>query len=78
MNGLDEQQLHYLIRHAEDAESLLLIKQHLEGGSFRFVHLQGKAPALIQECIDKAKELQWMEHLPEIKQAFFERLGDLL
>lgn len=78
MRGLTEAQLQDLIRIADDKESLVLIKQHLEAGSFRFPHIEQKVPALIQQCIDKARELHWLENAGEIKRAFLDLAGDLL
>lgn len=76
MRGLTEAQLQELIRTAGDVESLRLIKEHLERGSFAFPHVETRAPALIQECIDRAKELQWQHAAPVLRESFLERLAD--
>lgn len=78
MRGLDETQLQDLIRNVDDVEALKLIKQHLEAGNFRFPHLEGVAPQLIEQCTFRAKELTWLQHASDIKKAFLENLGDIL
>ncbi|WP_438447396.1 hypothetical protein [Gorillibacterium sp. sgz5001074] len=76
LRGLSEAQLLDLIRIADDKESLDLLKQHLEAGSFKFPHLDQSG--LIRQCIEKAQELHWLEHAGEIKRIFLEQAGDLL
>lgn len=76
LKGLSEAQLQDLIRSADDVNALKLIKEHLEKGDFRFPHIQAKVPAMIDECVTKAKELIWEQHAGEIKQQFLERVGD--
>lgn len=76
MRGLSETQLQELIHAANDVESLKMIKEHLESGSFRYQHLEAKAAGMIQQCIDKAKEIQWQQHSTELKKLFFDKLED--
>lgn len=78
LRGLSESQLQDLIHSANDVGALRIIKNHLEQGDFRYSHIEAKAPAMIQECIDRAKELLWEQNAGEIKQQFIERLGDPL
>lgn len=76
MRGLSENQIVDLIQQSNDVESLKIIKEHLEYGDFKYALIEKKAPALIQQCIDKAREIQWQQHAPEIKQAFISKLVD--
>lgn len=76
LRGLSEAQLQDLIRIADDKETLALLKQHMESGSFKFPHIDNAG--LIRHCIDKAQELHWLEHAGEIKRIFLEQAGDLL
>lgn len=76
LRGLSESQLQDLIHSADDVGALRIIKEHLEQGDFRYSHIEAKAPAMIQECVQKARELLWEQHAGEIKQQFIERLGD--
>lgn len=76
MKGLSENQLLDLIKQADDVESLKIIKQHLEQGDFKYQLIERRAPELIQQCIDKAREIQWQQHAPELKQAFLSKLVD--
>ncbi len=78
LQGLDETQLQDLIRNVDDVEALKLIKQHLEIGNFKYPHLKGMAPGLIQQCISCAKKLTWLQHAETVKRAFLENRGDLL
>jgi len=76
MRGLSPAQLKDLIAHADDVDSLKIIKEHLEKGDFKYPHLEGMAPQLIAQCVEKAKEIQWQQHAPELKQAFLSKLVD--
>lgn len=78
LRGLDEKQLQELIRNVDDVDALGLIKKHLESGNFRYPHLEGMAPQLIQQCVTKAKEQIWLQHAGELKRAFMEHLGDII
>lgn len=76
LRGLSEKELTDLIRTADDIEALKLIKEHLESGSFNYPHLEKKAPYLIQQCIDKAKEIHWQQQVNDVRDIFFNNLGD--
>jgi uncharacterized Rmd1/YagE family protein len=78
LRGLSESQIRDLIEIANDKESLKVLKEHLESGSFRFPHLETKAKTLIEQITAKAKELEWQEHARTLKQEFLEKIGDLI
>lgn len=72
LKGLSESQLKDLIDTAKDPESLKLIKEHLERGSFKYVHIEKLAPDLIERCVNRAKEMYYA--LPEVKEKFMEEI----
>lgn len=74
MKGLSEAQLRDLIEAAKDPEALRLLKQHLESGNFKYVHLEQRAPELIELCITKAKESFWSGAVPQLKEQFMKEI----
>lgn len=78
LRGLNERQLRELIESAGDIESLRIIKNHLEGGSFRYAHIQNSAGDMIERCRERAGEILWRQHEEEARRLFLERVGNPL
>lgn len=78
LRGLSESQLKDLIHIADDVESLKVLKEHVESGNFRFVHLENKTGELLDLIAEKAKDIQWQQHAGTIRKELHDKLGDPL